>query len=40
MLDVENGGFVYYPKIKGQTWAFQANRGTVSKMRIYNVKLL
>jgi phage pi2 protein 07 len=24
MLDVESGGFVYYPKGKGQAWAFQA----------------
>ncbi|MFD1707574.1 DUF771 domain-containing protein [Siminovitchia sediminis] len=24
ILDVENGGFVYYPKSKGQTWSFQA----------------
>jgi phage pi2 protein 07 len=23
-LDVETGGFVFYPKSKGQTWAFQA----------------
>lgn len=24
MLDVDNGGFVYYPKSQGQTWTFQA----------------
>ena len=24
VLDVEMGGFVYYPKIKGQTWSFHA----------------
>lgn len=24
ILDVDNGGFVYYPKSKGQTWSFQA----------------
>lgn len=24
ILDVENGGFVYYPKKQGQTWSFQA----------------
>ena len=24
ILDIENGGFVYYPKNKGQTWSFQA----------------
>lgn len=24
ILDVENGGFVYYPKSKGQTWSFHA----------------
>ncbi|HLU20993.1 MAG TPA: DUF771 domain-containing protein [Bacillaceae bacterium] len=24
ILDVDNGGFVYYPKSKGQTWTFQA----------------
>lgn len=24
VLDVENGGFVYYPKSKGQTWSFHA----------------
>lgn len=23
-LDAENGGFVYYPKVKGQSWSFQA----------------
>lgn len=26
ILDVESGGFVYYPKSKGQTWLFQANK--------------
>jgi len=25
-LDVEFGGFVYYPKSKGQTWTFQATK--------------
>ncbi|MBS4190350.1 DUF771 domain-containing protein [Bacillus sp. FJAT-49705] len=25
ILDCEIGGFVYYPKSKGQTWSFQAN---------------
>jgi len=24
LLDVESGGFVYYPKTRGETWAFQA----------------
>ena len=24
VLDVENGGFVYYPKKSGEKWAFQA----------------
>ncbi|MEC1714997.1 DUF771 domain-containing protein [Schinkia azotoformans] len=24
ILDVQNGGFVYYPSGKGQTWSFQA----------------
>lgn len=24
ILDSENGGFVYYPKSKGQNWSFQA----------------
>ena len=24
ILDGENGGFVFYPKSKGQTWSFQA----------------
>ena|SRR5690625_3320487 len=24
VLDLENGGFVYYPKSQGQTWSFQA----------------
>lgn len=24
ILDVENGGFVYYPKKSGEKWAFQA----------------
>lgn len=26
ILDSDNGGFVYYPKSKGQTWSFQANK--------------
>jgi len=26
VLDTENGGFVYYPKCKGQTWGFQATK--------------
>ena len=25
ILDVESGGFVFYPKTKGQTWSFQAS---------------
>lgn len=25
ILDVKNGGFVYYPEKKGQTWTFQAS---------------
>jgi phage pi2 protein 07 len=25
-LDCENGGFVFYPKGKGQTWSFQASQ--------------
>lgn len=24
ILDIENGGFVYYPKSRGQTWSFHA----------------
>lgn len=26
ILDVENGGFVYYPQKKGQTWSFLASK--------------
>lgn len=26
VLDIERGGFVFYPKSKGQTWSFQANK--------------
>lgn len=26
ILDVDNGGFVFYPKTKGQTWSFQASK--------------
>lgn len=26
ILDVEQGGFVYYPKSKGQLWSFQATK--------------
>lgn len=26
VLDSESGGFVFYPKSKGQTWVFQANK--------------
>ncbi|ALC80421.1 DUF771 domain-containing protein [Bacillus gobiensis] len=26
VLDSENGGFVFYPKSKGQSWSFQASR--------------
>lgn len=25
-LDIEHGGFVFYPKIQGQNWSFQATR--------------
>ena len=25
ILDIENGGFVYYPQSQGQTWSFKAN---------------
>ncbi|MCM3536568.1 DUF771 domain-containing protein [Priestia endophytica] len=25
ILDIEHGGFVFYPKTKGQTWVFQAS---------------
>ncbi|MFA9459001.1 DUF771 domain-containing protein [Halalkalibacter sp. AB-rgal2] len=25
-LDVESGGFVFYPKSKGQTWSFHATK--------------
>lgn len=28
ILDAENGGFVFYPKSKGQTWSFQASKMT------------
>lgn len=26
ILDVKNGGFVYYPESQGQPWSFQANK--------------
>ncbi|GEN46754.1 DUF771 domain-containing protein [Alkalibacillus haloalkaliphilus] len=26
ILDVENGGFVYYPKVKGEKWVFHAQK--------------
>lgn len=26
ILDVQQGGFVFYPKSKGQTWSFQASK--------------
>ncbi|MEC1718420.1 DUF771 domain-containing protein [Schinkia azotoformans] len=26
LLDVDNGGFVFYPKTKGQTWSFHASK--------------
>ncbi|TCP32151.1 phage pi2 protein 07 [Scopulibacillus darangshiensis] len=26
ILDSDNGGFVFYPKSKGQTWSFQASK--------------
>lgn len=26
MLDIENGGFVYYPEKKGERWCFIASR--------------
>ena len=26
ILDVDNGGFVFYPRAKGQTWVFQASK--------------
>lgn len=25
-LDIANGGFVYYPKVKGETWTFHAKK--------------
>lgn len=28
ILDVNNGGFVYYPETKGQQWSFQATKMT------------
>lgn len=28
VLDVENGGFVFYPKSRGQTWSFHALKMT------------
>lgn len=28
ILDVENGGFVFYPKTQGQTWSFLASKMT------------
>lgn len=28
ILDIESGGFVFYPKAKGQNWSFQASRMT------------
>lgn len=28
VLDVDQGGFVYYPKVRGQNWAFQATKMT------------
>ncbi|WP_082193332.1 DUF771 domain-containing protein [Bacillus rubiinfantis] len=26
VLDAQNGGFVFYPRSKGQTWSFQASK--------------
>lgn len=26
ILDVKNGGFVYYPEVRGQTWSFHAQK--------------
>lgn len=26
VLDLENGGFVFYPRSKGQSWSFQASK--------------
>jgi phage pi2 protein 07 len=26
ILDSKNGGFVYFPQLKGQTWAFRATK--------------
>lgn len=26
LLDIDNGGFVFYPKKPGQTWTFQATK--------------
>lgn len=26
LLDAEQGGFVYYPRVKGQSWSFHAPR--------------
>lgn len=26
ILDVKNGGFVFYPEVRGQSWSFQATK--------------
>jgi phage pi2 protein 07 len=36
ILDCENGGFVFYPKSKGQTWSFQASQMAIFLDKHFN----
>lgn len=36
LLDVENGGFVFYPKQRGQNWSFQAREMATFLDRNFN----
>ena len=40
ILDVESGGFVFYPETKGQTWSFQASKMTVFESHLKTTEWL
>ncbi|EJW16969.1 DUF771 domain-containing protein [Paenibacillus alvei] len=37
ILDVEHGGFVSYPKVQGQAWAFQASKMAAFLDKYFNL---
>lgn len=37
ILDVQNGGFVFYPKVQGQAWSFHAPRMAEFLDKYFNI---